>query len=361
MTAEKIAGPRWAILGTGGIAERTIRDIRLAGTMDVVAVASRTRASADEFAARHSIGRVFDTVDDALASDTVDSVYICTPHSSHFDLTRQALMAGKHVLCEKPMTLTAEQSHELAALAATRKLFLMEAMWMVFTPAIAHVREVIRSGAIGDVRFVEASMGFNFPRTDTSRLWDPELGGGALLDVGIYPLAFAHLVLGAPQTIAATGAMEPNGVDLRCTVHLGYAAERSASVSTSMTEVIMPFAVIGGTAGSIVMDPPFFSGGAIHTYAGPSFEQQTTIVPVEGEGYVPMFRAVGEAVAAGVTDHPMHPLANAIAVLAVIDEVRRSLAAAPQPSAAGNGTGSLSTVSPGTIAAGPIVTGTAAS
>ena len=329
--------PRWAILGTGGIAERTIRDIRLAGTMDVVAVASRTRASADEFAARHAIGRVFASVDDALQSDEVDAVYICTPHSSHFDLARQALLTGKHVLCEKPMTLTAGQSRDLAALAASRGLFLMEAMWMAFTPAIAHVREIIRSGAIGEVRLVESSMGFNFPRTDTSRLWDPELGGGALLDVGIYPLAFAQLLLGSPRTVTASGVMEPNGVDLRCTVHLGYTAERSASVSTSMTEVIMPFAVIGGTAGSIVMDPPFFSGGAVHTYAAPSFTQQTTVVPVEGDGYVPMFRAVGEAVAAGVTDHPGHPLANAIAVLEVIDEVRRALAVPSAPAPAGAG------------------------
>lgn len=329
--------PRWAILGTGGIAERTIRDIRLAGTMDVVAVASRTRASADEFAARHAIGRVFASVDDALQSDAVDAVYICTPHSSHFDLARQALLAGKHVLCEKPMTLTAGQSRDLAALAASRGLFLMEAMWMAFTPAIAHVREIIRSGVIGEVRLVESSMGFNFPRTDTSRLWDPELGGGALLDVGIYPLAFAHLLLGSPRTVTASGVMDPNGVDLRSTVHLGYSAERSASVSTSMTEVIMPFAVIGGTAGSIVMDPPFFSGGAVHTYAAPSFTQQTTVVPVEGDGYVPMFRAVGEAVAAGVTDHPGHPLANAIAVLEVIDEVRRALAVASAAAPAGAG------------------------
>jgi hypothetical protein len=123
--------------------------------------------------------------------------------------------------------------------------------------------------------------------------------------------------------------MEPNGVDLRSTVHLGYPDGRSASVSTSMTEVIMPFAVIGGTSGSIVMDPPFFSGGAVHTYAGPTFAQQTTTVPVEGDGYVPMFRAVGEAVSAGITDHPVHPLENAIAVLTVIDEIRRSLAATP--------------------------------
>ena len=327
MTPDSTArAPRWAILGTGGIAEQTISDIRLAGTMNVVAVASRTRSSADEFAARHAIGRVFDSVDDALDSDAVDAVYICTPHSSHFDLTRRALLAGKHVLCEKPLTLTAEQSRELAALAASRRLFLMEAMWMAFTPAIEHVRAVISSGAIGEVRFVESSMGFNFPRTDTSRLWDPELGGGALLDVGIYPLAFAHLLLGSPETITASGVMEPNGVDLRCTVHLGYSADRSASVSTSMTEVIMPFAVIGGTAGSIVMDPPFFSGGAVHTYAAPAFTQQTTVVPVEGAGYVPMFRMVGEAVAAGLTEHPVHPPANAIAVLDVIDEVRRALA-----------------------------------
>jgi predicted dehydrogenase len=335
MTAAPGTGaPRWAILGTGGIAERTIRDIRLAGSMDVVAVASRTRASAADFAARHSIGRVFDTVDEAVASDAVDAVYICTPHSSHFGLAREALLAGKHVLCEKPMTLTAVQSAELAALAASRGLFLMEAMWMVFTPAIAHVLEVIRSGVIGEVRFVEASMGFNFPRTETSRLWDPELGGGALLDLGIYPLAFAQLLLGAPDTVTANGAMEPNGVDLRSTVLLGYADGRTASVSTSMTEVIMPFAVVGGTAGSIVMDPPFFSGGAIHTYAAPAFEQQTTEVPVEGDGYVPMFRAVGDAVAAGLTEHPAHPSAHAVAVLTVIDEVRRSLAAALTPSTA---------------------------
>jgi predicted dehydrogenase len=322
------ATPRWAILGTGGIAERTIRDIRLAGSMDVTAVASRTRASAEDFAARHDIGRVFDTVDEALGSDEVDAVYICTPHSSHVQLARAALTAGKHVLCEKPLTLTGAESRELAALAASRGLFLMEAMWMLFTPAIDHVLEVIRSGAIGEVRFVEASMGFTFPRTESSRLWDPALGGGALLDLGIYPLAFAHLLLGAPRTVTVTGAMEPDGVDLRSTVHLGYSDGRSASVSTSMTEVIMPFAVIGGTAGSIVMDPPFFSGGAIHTYAGPAFEQRTTSVPVEGDGYVPMFRAVGEAVAAGLTEHPAHPVADAVAVLDVIDEVRRALSVA---------------------------------
>lgn len=324
---------RWAILGTGGIAERTIRDIRLANTMNVVAVASRTLAAAEDFAARHHIDRVFATVDDALQSDEVDAVYICTPHSSHFELTRQALLAGKHVLCEKPMTLTAAESRQLAALAAERGLFLMEAMWMAFSTAIAHVRAVIASGAIGEVRFVESSMGFNFPKDDASRLWNPDLGGGALLDLGIYPLAFAHLLLGAPQSIVTSGEMEPNGVDLRSSTQLGYADGRSASVSTSMTEVIMPFAVIGGTAGSIVMDPPFFSGGAIHTYAGPSFEPHTELVAIEGDGYVPMFRAVGEAVAAGVLDHPGHPLANTVAVLDVIDEVRRALAAAHAPAA----------------------------
>ena len=322
------ATPRWAIIGTGAIAEQTIGDIRLAGNIDIVAVASRTMATAEDFAARHRIPRVFASVEDALGSADIDAVYICTPHSSHFDLARQALLAGKHVLCEKPLTLTAGQSAELAQLAADEGLFLMEAMWMKFTPAVLHVQELIRSGAIGEVRSVESSMGYNFPRTETSRLWNAELGGGALLDLGVYPAALAQLLLGTPQSVAAHGVMQADGVDLRSTLTLGYSDDRFATVTSSLTEVIMAFAVVGGTAGTIVMDPTFFAGGAIHCYSAPGYTAQTTTVPIEGAGYVPMFRAVGEALAAGLTEHPRHPLADTIAVLAVVDEARRLLAAA---------------------------------
>lgn len=318
---------RWAIIGAGDIARRTIGDIRRVDEIEIVGVTSNGSASATQFAADFHIPRVFETVEDVLASADVDMVYVCTPHGSHYSISRNALMAGKHVLCEKSMTITATDSMELASLAQNRRLFIMEAMWMRFNPAIRKLVHLLASGAIGEVRSLRASFGYPFPRSDSSRFWDPANGGGALLDLGVYPLTLAHLLLGVPQEIAAHGLMLPNGVDVHETVYLGYPSGKHALVESTISEVDFPAATICGSTGYVTIDVPFFSTGTFRIHKPPFAEPEVVETPIEGNGYVPMFRAVNEAVQNGETQHSLNPMQFTIDVLTLADEIRRQLSA----------------------------------
>jgi predicted dehydrogenase len=187
----------WAVVGTGGISRTTAGDLHLTENLDLVAVASRTIDNAAAFAADFEVPRAYGDYD-AMFDDDVDVVYIGTPIATHAELARRALLAGKHVLVEKAFTQTAAEARALAALAAEQGRFLMEAMWMRFNPVMELVLDEVADGAIGDVRTVQAGFGIPFPAT--WNIWRPELGGGALLDMGVYPLTLAHLFLGPPDT-----------------------------------------------------------------------------------------------------------------------------------------------------------------
>jgi predicted dehydrogenase len=227
------------------------------------------------------------------------------------------------VLLEKAFTTTAGEARELAALAAAQDRFLMEAMWMRFNPAIQRILAEIAAGAIGDVRTVQA--GFGFPPPPGAIHWRPDLGGGALLDMGVYPLSFAHLVMGPPDRIEATGEMRDDGLDLTASVFLRYGDGRFAHALTSLAGPVDPVASIGGSRGAISLDAPFFVRGSYRVLTFPELAVRPETVPTEGRGYVPMFRAVSEAVGDGLLEHPLRPLAATIEVLDTIDEVRRQL------------------------------------
>ena len=321
--------PRWGIVGTGGISRTTVGDLHLTDNVDLVAVASRTAAPAEAFAAEFEVPRWHASYDALFADEAVDVVYIGTPIGTHLEVARRALLAGKHVLLEKAFTTTADEARELAALAAEEGRFLMEAMWMRFNPAIQRVLEEIAEGAIGDVRTVQA--GFGFPPPPGAIHWRPELGGGALLDMGVYPLSFAHLVLGAPDRVEATGEMRDDGLDVTASVFLRYGDGRFAHALTSLAGPVDPVASVGGSRGAISLDAPFFFRGSYHVLALPELTTRSETVANEGRGYVPMFRAVGEALADGLLEHPLRPLADTIAVLETIDEVRRQLVAGSDP------------------------------
>jgi predicted dehydrogenase len=319
---------RWAIVGTGGVARRTVGDLQLCENAELVAVCSRDQAKADSFAAEHGIPGAFGAFTELLESEGVDAVYIGIPHGRHFEYASQALSAGKHVVCEKPLTMTAAEAEELQRLSEDNRAFLMEAMWMKFTPAMTKLTELLRAGVIGEPRLIQAGAGFPVPPDGPARYWVAKLGGGALYDLGVYTLALTHSILGVPDDVVVVGDIRADGVDLAEAYTLTYSSGAMAQLTNSLTAFIPPAAWIGGTKGSIVVIEPIFAPRALRLTTGqppapPTVEEVT--FEQEGAGYVPMFRAAGEAILRGQLGHPTHPIVDTVAVLRSIERVRNAL------------------------------------
>lgn len=223
MSVDNAYKVKWGILSTGWIAHQFATDLAHASNGTAYAVGSRTQASADEFAKNHGIPVAHATYEDLVSDPEVDAIYIGTPHPFHKDNVLLALRAGKAVLCEKPFTVNSSELEEIVAYAREQKLFLMEAMWSRYIPANVKVREWLSSGRIGDVRLVKADLGFRSDWNPEGRLLNPALGGGALLDVGIYPISFASMVFGPhPETISSTVHIGDTGVDEHFSLLLSY-------------------------------------------------------------------------------------------------------------------------------------------
>ncbi|MFF0478632.1 Gfo/Idh/MocA family protein [Streptomyces sp. NPDC004284] len=312
---------RWGILATGGIAQRFTTDLLALDGAEVVAVASRTEASASAFADRFGIPRAYGEWAGLFADEDVDVVYVATPHHAHRAAAGLALEAGKAVLCEKALTLNAREAEELVALARGRGLFLMEAMWMYCHPLIRRIAELVRDGAIGEVRTVQADFGLQGPFDAGHRLRDPAVGGGALLDLGVYPVSFAHLLLGEPSTVHAHALLSPEGVDLNTGMLLGWDSGASALLSCSLEADTPLTASVTGTEGRIDIPRGFFfpERFVLHRHGHEPEEYVSTDDPLS-------FRheaaEVTRALRAGETESPLVPLDGSLAVMRTLDAVR---------------------------------------
>jgi predicted dehydrogenase len=204
---------RWGIAATGGIARRFAQDLVHVPDAELVAVGSRTRAAAETFGGSHGARHCHGSYEDLAADPEVDAVYVATPHSRHREDTLLFLEAGKAVLCEKPFALTRAEAVEMVAAARSRGVFLMEGMWSRFLPAWVELRSLVAAGAIGELRLVTASFAFQMSVDPRHRLFDLSLGGGALLDLGVYPVTLASMLLGAPSAVAALAHLGETGVD----------------------------------------------------------------------------------------------------------------------------------------------------
>lgn len=320
--------PGWALVGTGLVARMTIADLHTTDDLELIGVASRTSEGAVAFANEYDVPRAYSSYEELLGDDRVDIVYIGTPIATHAELAERALAAGKHVLIEKAFTTTAAEARRVVDIARTCGRFLMEAMWMRFNPAIVQLLDDVAAGAIGEVRTVQAGFGFAFPAA--SNIWRHELGGGALLDLGVYPLTLAHLLLGEPEEVHAIGDVRADGLDVTDAVLLRYRDSRFAQTLTSICGLVDPVASIGGTAGFITCERPFWSSGEYRVHPSLIGEPRTVRFEIEGNGYVPMFRAVTQAATNGLLEHPLRPLDDTLAVLDTIDEVRSQLARSRQ-------------------------------
>ncbi|MBL7495247.1 Gfo/Idh/MocA family oxidoreductase [Frankia sp. CNm7] len=244
---------RWGIAGTGAIANGFADALGRLPDAELVAVGSRHRRSADEFGEKFGIPprRRYGSYEDLAADDGVDVVYVATPASHHHRHTLLFLRAGRAVLCEKPFALDADQAAEMVATAQAEGRFLMEAMWSRFLPAYVRLRELVAADAIGTVVAVEGDFGFRFPATPGERLFDPARGGGALLDLGVYPVSLASMLLGEPDQVTASGQLGKTGVDELVAVLMGY---RTGAVAVAKASLLAGFtctARITGTHGSI--------------------------------------------------------------------------------------------------------------
>jgi predicted dehydrogenase len=316
---------RWGLAGTGAISRQIVEDFARVDEAAVVAVSSRNEATAAAFGDEFGIANRFNDYA-AMLDSPIDAVYIGTPHVTHFAMARDALIRGRHVLCEKPLGLDATEVRQLTDIARSSGVFLMEAMWMKFNPLMAALAETISAGEIGSVRAVRASFGAPFPRDDSSR-WKP--GGSALLDQGIYPVTLSHMLLGVPERIHARGTVRPDGVDLNEHFTLEYADGRFTHGASSMVEFLDTTAAVSGDRGWIGIDPGFWFASAftLHTYTATGPKERTYQVTREGHGYVPMLRSVTQAIALGSTEHQLHTLEDTALIFDTMDLIRQQISA----------------------------------
>lgn len=314
---------RWGILATGGIAARFVEDLKLLPDTEVAAVGSRSPEAAQTFADTHQIPRAHGSWQ-ALADDPdVDVIYVATPHSAHHAATAICLTAGKPVLCEKPFTLDAPSTQDLISLARTRELFLMEAMWMRTSPAIRRIVELVADGAIGTVTHIAADFGVSGPFAVGSRMRDPLLGGGALLDLGVYPVTFAQLFLGAPDHVAAWASLLPEGTDENTGILLGYRDGAVATLHCGLLGETGQRATITGTTGRIEVDRLFFcpSSFTLVRAGAASFEEVT----IRGNGMGYEAEEVMRCLRAGLTESPLIPHSETLAVMSTLDAIRAQI------------------------------------
>ena len=315
---------RWGIVGPGRIAEGVVADLALVEGARAVAVGSRSLDRAQAFAARHGIERPYGSYAELLADPDVDVVYVATPHAQHHAVALGALRAGKALLVEKSFTATPAGAAEVIDLARRTGVFTMEAMWTRFQPAVVALRELVADGAIGDVRTVQADLGIAREYDPADRLFDLALGGGALLDLGVYVVSFAQMLLGGPQRVVAAGSLFPSGVDAEASVLLDHGDGRTAALVTSLRQALPGSARVLGTGGWIEVLPRFHHPQTIVLHRDGT-EPETITRAQTGTGYFHELVEVTECLRAGRTESAVMPLADTLAVQTTLGEAAEQL------------------------------------
>lgn len=313
---------RWGILGCGKIAAKFAADLRLVKDAVLHAIASRDENRANDFAKTYGIERVFTSYKDLAMSD-VDVIYIATPHGFHYEHTLLCLNHKKAVLCEKAFALNTKQAREMIDLARMNQVFLMEAFWTKFLPQYKKIIEIIDSGVLGELRWLQADFGFHAPEPLVQRLYDPLLGGGSLLDVGIYPVFMAQSLFGKPEDIQAMMIPYPSGVDEQCAMTLRHREGVLASLSSSFTADTPVQATIAGTAGRIEIRDRFHNASS-RIFLGIGKEELKEIEVYREDGYGYQFEAqhVTDCLLKNITESPVMTHQDTLDLMETLDAIR---------------------------------------
>ncbi|MCF8309257.1 MAG: Gfo/Idh/MocA family oxidoreductase [Bacteroidales bacterium] len=313
---------QWGILGTGKIASLFAKDFQYITNGNLIAVASRVPNRAYEFSAAHGIRDVHVSYETLAKWEDIDAVYIATPHNRHFEDTKMCLENGKSVLCEKPITVNASQLQELINIAASNKVYLMEAMWTWFLPAFNKAVEWYRQGRIGDLKMISSAFGFPAKYDPEGRLYNPELAGGTLLDLGIYNLFTVNRFMDRePESIATTAHMADTGVDEHLAVTMTYPGDVMAQLASSFSCKLQSDAIISGTRGKIRL-PRFWEAKKAILETSGSYETFEDTHPCKGYHYeTQRFNEWIQQKKAGVP----YPIEYSLRIMQQMDEIRRQI------------------------------------
>jgi predicted dehydrogenase len=288
----------------------------------LVAVGSRSQANADAFGDEFNVPHRHASYAALADAPDIDVVYVATPHSLHRDNSLLCLQAGKAVLCEKPFAINAAEAEEVVAMAQERQLFLMEAMWTRFLPVLVKIRQLLADGAIGAVRIITADFGFCASFNPQSRLFDPHLGGGALLDVGVYTISLASMVFGSPPSrISSMAHLGQTGVDEQAAMILGYDQGQLAVLTTAIRTNTPQEATLNGTAGQIRIHAPWWKPDAL-TLSVQGQEDQVVHLPLEGNGYNYEAVEAMNCLRSGRAESDAMPLDETLAIMKTMDQIR---------------------------------------
>ncbi|MFE6820958.1 Gfo/Idh/MocA family protein [Streptomyces sp. NPDC057690] len=318
---------RWGVAGPGAIAVRFADAMRLADGGEIVAVASRSQERADAFGDRFEVARRYGDYAALAADPDVDVVYVATPQSEHEAHALGFLRAGKHVLCEKPFAMNADQAGAMVAEARARRLFLMEAIWSRFLPAYRSLADIIAEGRIGEPLHVMADFGVRMPVDPDNRLFKPELGGGALLDLGLYPVQLCQMVLGTPEDVSANGVIGVTGVDEQVAAVLRHPGGRLSVVTTGLRVHTSRTARISGSEGWIDLPSYMHCPGSltVNTKAGRQYITEHIDASHEGNGMQFEIDEVHRCLAEGRTESKAMPWADTMAISETLDSIRSQI------------------------------------
>lgn len=315
----------WAILGPGHIARKFAADLAHVPQARLHAVASRSLAKAQAFAAEFGAPHAVGSYEALLAVPGLDAVYIATPHSEHHAHALLCLRGGLPVLCEKAFARNATEAREMVRVARENGVFLMEAFWTRFFPAVAQALELVRVGAIGEVKHLVADFGFAASFEPEGRLFSPALAGGSLLDIGVYPLFISQLFLGAPAAVRAVSTPTGTGVDLNCAVALAYANGATATLFSTIAATTDNRCVLYGTKGQLQLLGRFHAPSGVRVQLLGAAEAREYPAPTAGGGYHYEAAHVQQCLAQGLRESPLLPLSFSLELMELLDAVRREI------------------------------------
>lgn len=313
---------RWAVAGIGSMAGLFLKDSANVTNGHFVACYSRDEGRANEFAKTHQLLTAYDNYAAMLASSDIDAVYLAGPHQTHASMAIQALEAGKHVLIEKPMAISLAETKAVFAAAKANQRFCCEALWSKFSPTYQQLVSDIKRGRLGEPKHIQASFGFAIDLTDQKqRLINPDQAGGALLDIGIYPIFMALDLFGVPEDTQAIVQMGDTGVDIATDLLMKFSHGRSATLSYRLDAMMSTKATVSGTHGWVELETPFFSGNALHWQTDGVVK--TEHVALKNRGWGLEFEAINTAIAAGKLEADEHTWANSLELMGYLDWVRQ--------------------------------------
>ncbi len=311
----------WGIIGAGNIAHKFAEGLKATADGMLIAVGSRSKEKADEFAHLHNSIKSFGSYSEVAEDSDVDVVYVATPHSFHYEHTKMCLLAGKAVLCEKPFTLNASELEELIAISKEKKVFLMEAMWTRFLPVMDRVRKLLEKKVIGEVRMLQADFGYRADFDPQSRIFAPELGGGGLLDVGVYTISLSSMIFGKePSEIASLAHLGETGVDEQSAYLLKYDRGQLSILTSAVSTATPDEALIIGTEGYIRI-PEFWHATKAQVFVDNQMIESINI-GLKGNGYEYEAEEVMRCLMEGKLQSKLMSLEESLSIMRTMDKIR---------------------------------------